>query len=80
MGYNTHREPQWDGAGLGTASDAPTAPDATARAALVPRNSPVGRQKRGENRPKSGGHERPAEANFLTFLNTVIGKPKPKAI
>ena len=56
MGYNTHREPQWDGAGLGTASDAPTAPDATAHAALVPRNSPVGRQKRGENRPKSGMH------------------------
>ena len=56
MGYNTHREPQWVGAGLGTASDAPTAPDATARAALVPRNSPVGRQKRGENRPKSGSH------------------------
>ena len=74
MGYNTHREPQWDGAGLGATSDAPTAPDATARAALVPQNSPVGRQKRGENRPKSGSHERPAKANFLTFLNTVIGR------
>ena len=56
MEYNTHREPQWDGAGLGTTSDALTAPDATARAALVPQNSPVGRQKRGENRPKSGSH------------------------
>ena len=74
MGYNAHREPQRDGAGLGATSDAPTAPDATARAALVPQNSPVGRQKRGENRPKSGSHERPAKANFLTFLNTVIGK------